>query len=261
MRRGVVVEQGPTATVFAAPQADYTKALLEAEPTGEKAPPPPGAPVVLEGRDVDLVFSSGGGCGRGIAAGRARGRLGERPAAARRNAGHRRRVRPGKSTLARALLAPAAGLRHRECEGRRHRDISARQCAALRPLRKRLQIVLQDPFGSLSPRMTAGEIVSEGLLVHAPEMSRADRDRAAAHAFEEVALDPAWRKTRYPHEFSGGQRQRIAIARAMILKAGRRRAGRADLPALDRQCRSRSSISCGIFRRGTILRTCSSATT
>jgi oligopeptide transport system ATP-binding protein len=80
-----------------------------------------------------------------------------------------------------------------------------------------MQIVLQDPFGSLSPRMTAGEIVTEGLLVHEPELTARERDRRAAQALSEVALDPDLRN-RYPHEFSGGQRQRLAIARAMILK-------------------------------------------
>ena len=88
--------------------------------------------------------------------------------------------------------------------------------AGMRPLRRHLQLVFQDPFGSLSPRMTAGEIVTEGLLVHEPRITRRERDRRAAQAFEEVRLDPAWRN-RFPHEFSGGQRQRIAIARAMIL--------------------------------------------
>jgi oligopeptide transport system ATP-binding protein len=87
----------------------------------------------------------------------------------------------------------------------------------MRPLRREMQIVLQDPFGSLSPRMTAGQIVTEGLLVHEPSITRRERDLRAAQAFAEVQLDPALRN-RYPHEFSGGQRQRIAIARAIILK-------------------------------------------
>jgi oligopeptide transport system ATP-binding protein len=86
----------------------------------------------------------------------------------------------------------------------------------MRPLRKSLQAVFQDPYGSLSPRMTVGEIVSEGLLVHAPQLNRAERDRRACEALTDVSLDPVLRN-RYPHEFSGGQRQRIAIARAMIL--------------------------------------------
>jgi oligopeptide transport system ATP-binding protein len=87
----------------------------------------------------------------------------------------------------------------------------------MRPLRRHMQIVFQDPFGALSPRLTAGEIVTEGLLVHAPEVGRANRDAAAIVAFRQVQLDPATRN-RFPHEFSGGQRQRLAIARAIILK-------------------------------------------
>ena len=85
------------------------------------------------------------------------------------------------------------------------------------PLRRELQVVFQDPFGSLSPRMTVGQIVTEGLLVHEPSLSGKERDRRAVEALKEVGLDPDMRN-RYPHEFSGGQRQRIAIARAMILK-------------------------------------------
>ncbi|MFO1091612.1 MAG: ABC transporter ATP-binding protein [Hyphomicrobiales bacterium] len=214
MRRGEVVEQGQTARVFAHPEASYTKALLAAEPTGTKAPPAPGSPVVLEGRKVDLTFKLGGGLfgpppllihavdnvSLRLRRGETIGIVGESGS--------------GKSTLARALLRLLPSEGTVLFEGK---DISGLDKAAMRPLRKRLQIVLQDPFGSLSPRLTAGEIVSEGLLVHAPELSRAERDRAAAKAFEEVALDPGLRN-RYPHEFSGGQRQRIAIARAMILK-------------------------------------------
>ena len=87
----------------------------------------------------------------------------------------------------------------------------------MRPLRRELQLVFQDPFGSLSPRMTVGQIVTEGLLVHEPSLSGKERDKRACAALDEVGLDPVMRN-RYPHEFSGGQRQRIAIARAMILK-------------------------------------------
>jgi oligopeptide transport system ATP-binding protein len=96
------------------------------------------------------------------------------------------------------------------------RDLTRLDRRPMRPLRRHLQVVFQDPFGSLSPRMTAGEIVTEGLLAHQPSLPRRDRDGRAAQAFEEVRLDPAWRN-RFPHEFSGGQRQRIAIARAIIL--------------------------------------------
>ncbi|MGE3829974.1 MAG: ATP-binding cassette domain-containing protein, partial [Parvibaculaceae bacterium] len=120
----------------------------------------------------------------------------------------------GKSTLARALLRllPSEGAIHFD-----GRNIARLDRDAMRPLRRQLQIVLQDPFGSLSPRLTAGQIVTEGLLVHDPGSSSKECDRRAAIAFEEVGLDPA-NRNRYPHEFSGGQRQRIAIARAIILK-------------------------------------------
>jgi len=119
----------------------------------------------------------------------------------------------GKSTLGRAVLRlqDASGLVRFE-----DRNLMPLDRGELRPMRRGMQMVFQDPFGSLSPRMTAGEIVTEGLLIHEPALSRPERDRRAAQAFEEVRLDPAGRN-RYPHEFSGGQRQRIAIARAMIL--------------------------------------------
>jgi len=120
----------------------------------------------------------------------------------------------GKSTIARALLRLIPSEGAIAFEGRSIAGLDRHQ---MRPLRRQLQIVLQDPFGSLSPRMTAGQIVTEGLLVHEPSISRQQRDRRAAQALEEVQLDPNLRN-RYPHEFSGGQRQRIAIARAIILK-------------------------------------------
>ena len=121
----------------------------------------------------------------------------------------------GKSTLGRAIL------RLQEFSGIvrfEDRNLMPLDRSGMRPLRRHLQLVFQDPFGSLSPRMTAGEIVTEGLLVHEPSISRTDRDRRAIQAFEEVRLDPAWRN-RFPHEFSGGQRQRIAIARAILRDA------------------------------------------
>jgi ABC-type microcin C transport system duplicated ATPase subunit YejF len=120
----------------------------------------------------------------------------------------------GKSTLARALLrlVPSSGAVIFE-----QQDISRLSRDAMRGLRRSMQLVFQDPYGSLSPRMTAGDIVTEGLRIHEPSMSRAERDVRAARALEEVMLDPELRR-RFPHEFSGGQRQRIAIARAMILK-------------------------------------------
>jgi oligopeptide transport system ATP-binding protein len=120
----------------------------------------------------------------------------------------------GKTTLGRALLRLLPSRGQIRFAGRDIQDWNLRQ---MRPLRRELQLVFQDPFGSLSPRMTVGEIVSEGLLVHEPELSAKERQRRAGQVLEEVQLEPQVRN-RFPHEFSGGQRQRIAIARALILK-------------------------------------------
>jgi oligopeptide transport system ATP-binding protein len=213
MKSGEVVEEGPAARIFAAPAHPYTKALLEAEPTGHKEPVSPNAPLVLDGRNVSVKFLLKTGVfspavellavdkvSVGLRVGQTIGIVGESGS--------------GKSTLARALLRllPSKGMIRFA-----GRDISQYGRKEMQPLRKGLQIVLQDPFGSLSPRLTAGQIVTEGLLVHEPSLSSAERDRRAAEALAEVHLDPRTRN-RYPHEFSGGQRQRIAIARAMILK-------------------------------------------
>ena len=214
MKQGEVVEEGPTEALFTAPKHPYTRALIDAEPKGRKTPPAPGAPTVLEGRDVCVSFSYGGGLLSGapqvlravdglsvsLKQGQTIGIVGESGS--------------GKSTLARALLRLLPSEGAIRFEGR---DIAGLDREAMRPLRRQLQVVLQDPFGSLSPRMTAGQIVTEGLLVHEPGISLRDRDLRAAQALIEVQLDPALRN-RYPHEFSGGQRQRIAIARAIILK-------------------------------------------
>jgi ABC-type microcin C transport system duplicated ATPase subunit YejF len=120
----------------------------------------------------------------------------------------------GKSTLARAILklVPARGSLWFD-----GRNLTRLDRAAMRPLRRSMQLVFQDPYSSLSPRLRVGEIVTEGLLVHEPSLSRAERERRAAAALAEVSLDPVLRH-RFPHELSGGQRQRVAIARAMILK-------------------------------------------
>jgi len=214
MRRGEVVETGATTDIFERPQADYTKMLLAAEPRGRKEPPANTAPIVLEGANVAVDYATGGGLFGGSAGvfravdgvsirlreGQTIGIVGESGS--------------GKSTLGRALLRliPSSG---------RYRfgatNISDFSRSAMRPLRRQLQLVFQDPYGSLSPRQTVGEIVTEGLYVHEPQLSRAERDKRAIEALKEVGLDPAARN-RYPHEFSGGQRQRIAIARAIILK-------------------------------------------
>ncbi len=214
MRQGEVVEAGPAATIFAAPRHDYTRALLAAEPTGRKSPPPADAREVLTGEAITVRFNLGGrwfgGAGKQLTAvdrvsislkvGQTLGIVGESGS--------------GKSTLARALLRLLPSTGTIRFDGN---DISEFDREHMRPLRKGLQIVLQDPFGSLSPRLTVGQIVTEGLLVHEPGISRRERDRRAGEALAEVQLDPGLRN-RYPHEFSGGQRQRIAIARAIILK-------------------------------------------
>ncbi|ESW65252.1 ABC transporter ATP-binding protein [Mesorhizobium sp. C277A] len=214
MRYGEVVEEGEAEALFANPQHAYTKMLLAAEPTGTKAAPPPSAPVLLEGRNVEVTFKIGGGFLAGeplllravdhisirLKRNQTIGIVGESGS--------------GKSTLGRALLRllPSDGvIRFGD------RDISTADRQAMRPLRREMQLVFQDPFGSLSPRMTVGQIITEGLLVHEPNLSGKQRDQRAVEALLEVGLDPNARN-RYPHEFSGGQRQRIAIARAVILK-------------------------------------------
>jgi oligopeptide transport system ATP-binding protein len=214
MREGEVVEEGPMARVFADPRHDYTKMLLAAEPSGHKPPVPETVPVLLRGDDLAVTFHTPGGFLSGEAhdlkavdrvsvtlrRGQTLGVVGESGS--------------GKSTLGRALLrlVPIEGGIHFEDQ-----DLTSIDMRKARKLRRELQLVFQDPFGSLSPRMTVGQIVTEGLLVHEPQLSASERDRRAVEALKEVQLDPAMRN-RYPHEFSGGQRQRIAIARTMILK-------------------------------------------
>jgi oligopeptide transport system ATP-binding protein len=214
MQSGKIVEQATTERIFTAPAHPYTKALLEAEPEGRKQPPPKGSPTVLEGRRIRVSFHIGGGL---LAPPRLQLRAVDDVSISLRRGqtiGIVGESGSGKSTLARALLKllPSDGIIRFA-----GRDLTDLDQVAMRPLRRELQIVFQDPFGSLSPRLTAGQIVTEGLLVHEPSLSAADRDRRAAQALAEVQLDPSLRN-RYPHEFSGGQRQRIAIARAIILK-------------------------------------------
>jgi oligopeptide transport system ATP-binding protein len=214
MRGGDIVETGTTQAIFTTPQAAYTRMLLAAEPSGRKAPPPPDAPCLLSAKGVTVSFvlrqrlfsrertmlHAVNGVDVAIAEGGTLGLVGESGS--------------GKSTLGRALLRllPASGTIRFE-----DRDLARLDRSALRPFRRDLQLVFQDPFGSLSPRLTIGEIVGEGLLVHQRRIGRAELNRRVAQALAEVGIDPAFRN-RFPHEFSGGQRQRIAIARAMILK-------------------------------------------
>ena len=214
MTRGEIVERGDTEALFANPQHPYTRHLLAAEPKREPPAANLAAPVLLEAGGVKVWFPIRRGFLRrtvgyvkavdgvdvALRAGQTLGVVGESGS--------------GKTTLGRALLRliPADGRVAFAGE-----DLQQKSWRAMRPLRKHMQIVFQDPFGSLSPRLPVGDIVAEGLSVPFPELSAADRDRKVARALEEVGLDPADR-SRYPHEFSGGQRQRIAIARAMVLE-------------------------------------------
>ena len=214
MRHGEVVEEAATAEIFANPKADYTRELIHAEPEGRKAPVEPSAPVVLSGQGISVDFDLGGGfLGFGARTFRAVDRVSVTLHQGQ-TIGIVGESGSGKSTLARALLRLLPSTGAIRLEGR---DITGFDVGQMRPLRREVQIVMQDPFGSLSPRMNVGQIITEGLLVHEPGITAAERDRRAAQAMVEVGLDPSLRN-RYPHEFSGGQRQRIAIARAIILK-------------------------------------------
>jgi microcin C transport system ATP-binding protein len=214
MTQGEVVEAGRTEEVFARPQHPYTRRLLEAEPRGEPHPAVAGAPPILTGQDLKVWFP----IKRGLF---------------RRTVGHikavdgvRLTVREGhtvgvvgesgsgKTTLGLALLRLVRSEGSITFAGR---EIQGLRSRVLRPLRHEMQIVFQDPYGSLSPRLTVGQIVEEGLRVHRIGATTEDRRRLIEGALVEVGLDPGARD-RYPHEFSGGQRQRIAIARALVLK-------------------------------------------
>ncbi|WP_431282261.1 ABC transporter ATP-binding protein [Humitalea sp. 24SJ18S-53] len=214
MRHGTVVEQGPVAEVFGNPAHDYTRMLLATEPRGRPVPVADNAPVVAEVEDLRVHFPIRRGLMRRVTGhikavdgislsvreGETLGLVGESGS--------------GKTTLGLAMLAlePATGLIRFEGE-----PIGGLSRAELRPLRRKMQIVFQDPYGSLSPRMSIADIVGEGLAVHEPGLTAAARAKSVATALEEVGLEPAMAE-RYPHEFSGGQRQRVAIARALVLK-------------------------------------------
>ncbi len=214
MKEGRVVESGPARRIFAAPQHAYTKMLLAAEPRGAPLPLKSDAPTLVEAADVRIHFPIRRGMLRHtvghvraidgvsvrVRAGETVGLVGESGS--------------GKSTMGFSLLRLQEAQGSIRFEGR---DLATMDRRELRRLRARMQIVFQDPFGSLSPRLTVGEIVAEGLAVHERGLTRAERTARVTQALEEVGL-PAGIMDRYPHEFSGGQRQRIAIARAMILK-------------------------------------------
>ncbi|MFD0917040.1 ABC transporter ATP-binding protein [Pseudahrensia aquimaris] len=214
MTKGKIVEHGPTAEIFENPQHDYTKHLLAAEPKGNPPEKLAGASTVLSGDDIKVWFPIKAGFLRKtvdhvkavdginlqLKAGQTLGVVGESGS--------------GKTTLGLALTRMISSEGKISFTGRDIHDYSFKE---MKPLRREMQIVFQDPYGSLSPRMSVAEIIAEGLELHRPELSANEVDDMVAGVLGEVGLEPATRH-RYPHEFSGGQRQRIAIARAMILE-------------------------------------------
>ncbi|MFL7900679.1 ABC transporter ATP-binding protein [Azospirillum argentinense] len=213
MNQGEIVEQADVADIFARPQHAYTRKLLAAEPKGDPLTPPADAPEVMAADNLKVWFPIKKGLLRrtvdhvravdgvsvNVRQGHTVGVVGESGS--------------GKTTLGLALLRLHASEGAIRFDGK---DIQGWQAKKLRGLRREMQVVFQDPYGSLSPRLSVGQIIGEGLTIHGIG-SGAERDAMVAKALEEVGLDPSSRH-RYPHEFSGGQRQRIAIARALVLK-------------------------------------------
>ncbi|TNF61124.1 MAG: ABC transporter ATP-binding protein, partial [Rhodobacteraceae bacterium] len=213
MKGGEIVESGPTAEIFASPQHPYTRTLLAAEPKGGPDPVEGDAPVVASTQNLKVWFPIQRGflkrtvghvkavndASISVRAGETLGIVGESGS--------------GKTTLALAIMRLIASEGGITFDGQDLRRWSTRE---LRRLRKDMQIVFQDPFGSLSPRMTCFQIISEGLAIHKVDPQRNARE-LVAEVMTETGLDPDT-MDRYPHEFSGGQRQRIAIARAMVLR-------------------------------------------
>ena len=214
MNDGKIVEQGPVSKVFEMPAHEYTRHLLAAEPKDRPDPAPTEAPEIMVSDNVKVWhpvkrgflrrtvghIKAVDGISVAIKRGHTLGVVGESGS--------------GKSTLARALL------RLERSEGGikfMGKDLQGLQFKDLRPLRREMQIVFQDPFGSLSPRLSVGQIIEEGLLVHDLGGSNQAHRQLIGEALLEVGLEPTM-QNRYPHEFSGGQRQRIAIARALVLK-------------------------------------------
>jgi microcin C transport system ATP-binding protein len=214
MQKGKIVEQGDVERVFTAPEHTYTRALLAAEPKPDPAPPQPEEPVVVSTKDLKVWFPIKRGVLRRIVGhikavdgisvevrkGETLGVVGESGS--------------GKTTLGLAILrlissnGPVVFMGH---------TIQGLKFKEMRPYRRNMQIVFQDPYGSLSPRMSVSDIIEEGLWVHHPNLAPAEHERRVVAALTDVGLDPQTR-FRYPHEFSGGQRQRIALARALVLE-------------------------------------------
>jgi microcin C transport system ATP-binding protein len=214
MRHGEVVESGAVEMVFANPRHEYTRMLIDSEPRGRPVAVPTQAETLLRADNIKVIFNTQSGLLRrksgevravdGVSLtlrqGETLGIVGESGS--------------GKSTLALALLMLERAEGQIVFLGENLADISK---SARRAMRARMQIVFQDPYGSLSPRLSVGEIIAEGLMVHAPQITEAVRDAKVEAVLREVGLEPEF-AARYPHEFSGGQRQRIAIARALILE-------------------------------------------
>jgi len=214
MQRGKIVEQGEVERVFTAPEHPYTKALLAAEPKPDPAPPRPDAPEIVRADKIKVWFPIKRGVLRktighikavdgvsvSVRKGETLGVVGESGS--------------GKTTLGLALLRLISSDGPIVFLGQ---SIQGLQFKAMRPIRRDMQIVFQDPYGSLSPRMSVADIIAEGLEVHSPKLTREERDARVVTALTDVGLDPDTRH-RYPHEFSGGQRQRIALARAVVLE-------------------------------------------
>ena len=214
MKDGNIVEHGSVERVFDSPEHPYTRALLAAEPKPDPAPPQPDAPIVIQTNDLKVWFPITAGLLRKVVGhvnacdglsielrkGETLGVVGESGS--------------GKSTLGRAILRLISSEGLIAFMGNNLQGLSFKE---MRPFRHNMQIVFQDPYGSLSPRMSVAEIIKEGLKVHHPNMTEEERDRRVIQALNDVGLDPDTR-FRFPHEFSGGQRQRIAVARAIVLE-------------------------------------------
>jgi len=214
MNNGKIVEKGPVEQVFTAPRYPYTRALLAAEPKADPAPPQPQAPVVVSTNDLKVWFpikrgllrrtvghiKAVDGVNLAVRKGETLGVVGESGS--------------GKTTLGLALLRLISSEGPIVFMGK---DVQGLRAKEMRPFRHDMQIVFQDPFGALSPRMSVGDIVAEGLSVHQPSLSTQEREARVIRALQDVGLDPETR-SRYPHEFSGGQRQRICVARAVVLE-------------------------------------------
>jgi microcin C transport system ATP-binding protein len=200
--------------VFTAPQHAYTRALLAAEPKPDPAPLRAGAPVVIETKDLKVWFPVKRGVMRRVVGhikavdgvsisvrqGETLGIVGESGS--------------GKTTLGLAILRLISSDGPIVFLGNKLTGLTFKK---MRPFRRQMQIVFQDPYGSLSPRMSISDIIEEGLWVHHPKLTKAEREQRVVRALRDVGLDPDTR-FRYPHEFSGGQRQRIAVARAIVLE-------------------------------------------